>query len=53
MTPFPKLSACGLGDAFIAKTTYTAAGFFDLYTEEELEEARNESPEYEPDFNEY
>ncbi|MCG7873463.1 MAG: hypothetical protein JAZ11_15340 [Candidatus Thiodiazotropha lotti] len=50
---FSKLSACGLGDAFTAKTTYTAAEFFELYTEEELEEARNEMPEYEPDFNEY
>lgn len=49
---FSKLSACGLGDAFSAKTIYTAAEFFELYTEEELEEARNEPP-YEPDFNEY
>ena len=24
-----------------------------LYTEEDLEEARAEMPEYEPDFNEY
>lgn len=50
---FSKLSACGLGDAFTAKTIYTAAEFFSLHTEEELEEARNETPEYEPDFNEY
>lgn len=50
---FSKLSACGLGDAFTAKTIYTAAEFFELYTEDELEEARNEIPEYEPDFNEY
>lgn len=50
---FSKLSACGLGDAFTEKTIYTAAEFFELYTEEELEEARNEIPEYEPDFNEY
>lgn len=49
---FSKLSACGLGDAFTTKTTYTAAEFFELYTEEDLEEARNEMPEYEPDFNE-
>lgn len=53
ITGYSKLSACGLGDAFPAKTTYTAAEFFNLYTEEELEEARNEMPEYEPDFNEY
>lgn len=50
---YSKLSACGLGDAFSAKTTYTAAEFFDLYTEDELEEARNQMPEYEPDFNDY
>lgn len=50
---YSKLSACGLGDAFSSTTTYTAAEFFDLYTEEELEDARNEMPEYEPDFNEY
>jgi len=48
-----KLSACGLGDAFSARSTYSAAEFFGLYTEEELEEARQEQPEYEEDFNEY
>lgn len=48
-----KLSACGLGDAFTAKTVYTAAEFFDLHTGEELEEARNEKLDYEPDFNDY
>lgn len=48
-----KLSACGLGDAFSEKSTYTAAEFFGLYTEDDLEEARKEPPEYEPDFNEY
>ena len=47
-----KLSAIGLGNAFSAKYTYTAADFFQLYTEDELEDARNEMPEYEPDFNE-
>lgn len=50
---YSKLSACGLGDAFSSTTTYTAAEFFDLYTEDQLEDARNEIPEYEPDFNEY
>lgn len=54
---YSKLSACGLGDAFSEKTTYTAAEFFELYTEDDLEEAReegrSESGEYEPDFNEY
>jgi len=48
-----KLSACGLGDAFSAKSTYSAAEFFGLYTEEELEEARNEPPDFEPDFNDF
>ena len=49
---FSKLSACGLGDIFVAKSTYTAAEFFGLYTEDELEEARSEWPAYEDDFNE-
>lgn len=48
-----KLSACGLGDAFTAKSAYSAAEFFGLHTEDELEEARGEVPEYEEDFNEY
>lgn len=45
-----KLSACGLGDAFTATSTVSAAAFFGLYTEEELEEARAGS--IEEDFNE-
>ena len=48
-----KLSAAGLGDAYTAKSSFTAAEFFRLYTEEELEEARNATPEFEEDFNEY
>jgi hypothetical protein len=49
-----KLSACGLGDAFSARSTYSAAEFFGLYTEEEIEEARKEPPDhYEEDFNEF
>ena len=47
-----KLAASGLGNAYSATRTYTAAEFFELYTEDELEEARNEWQEYEPDFNE-
>ena len=47
-----KLSSSGLGNAFSAKYTYTAAEFFELYTEDELEEARREGEEFEPDFNE-
>ncbi|MCH7778458.1 MAG: hypothetical protein IH878_18290 [Gemmatimonadetes bacterium] len=49
-----KLAACELGDAFTEKTVYTAAEFFELYTEDELEQARAEAePQYEEDFNEY
>jgi DNA-directed RNA polymerase subunit RPC12/RpoP len=48
-----KLSACGLGDVFGTTSTYTAAEFFGLYTEDELEEARGEASNYEDDFNEY
>lgn len=49
-----KLSACGLGDAFTATSTMSAAEFFGLHTEEELDIARAESiaPEWEDDFNE-
>ncbi|MEW8052929.1 MAG: hypothetical protein AB2792_09475 [Candidatus Thiodiazotropha sp.] len=53
---YSKLSACGLGDTFSEKTTYTAADFFELYTEDDLQEARDEvesAHTYEPDFNEY
>jgi hypothetical protein len=49
-----KLSACGLGDVFTATSTSSAAEFFGLHTEEELDEARATSlePEWEEDFNE-
>ena len=48
-----KLSACGLGDTFTATTTYSAAEFFSLHTDEELEEARRlAEPEFEEDLNE-
>ena len=43
-----RLSACGLGDAFSEESTYTPADFFNLYTEEDLEQA---AKEFEPDFN--
>jgi hypothetical protein len=46
-----KLSASGLGNAFTATSTFSAAEFFGLYTEDELEDARREGPEYEVDFN--
>jgi hypothetical protein len=47
-----RLSASGLGDAFTARTSYSAAEFFGLYTEDELEQARGEG-QPEEDFNEY
>ena len=46
-----RLVACGLGDPFTETSTYAVAEFFDLYTEEEVEEARMEPPPYEEDFN--
>lgn len=47
-----RLTACGLGDAFTARTPISIAEFFGLYTEDDLERARREN-EPEPDFNEY
>jgi hypothetical protein len=48
-----KLSACGLGNAFTARTVYAAAEFFGLHTEDELEEARNSGMLHEEeDYNE-
>jgi len=46
-----KLAACGLGDAYTMTTLTSAADFFGLYTEEEIQEAREEVPDFEPDFN--
>ena len=46
-----RLNACGLGEPFTMTTDYSAADYFGLYTEDEIEEARNEII-YEPDFNE-
>ena len=48
-----RLTACGLGDAFTATSSYWAADYFMLYTEQDLAEARAEIPEPEEDFNEY
>ena len=47
-----KLTASGLGEEFSVRRVFTAAEYFQLYTEDELEEARSEIPDYEPDFNE-
>ena len=43
---------CGLGNSFTGTYVETAAEYFNLHTEEELEEAFNWYPEMEPDFNE-
>ena len=43
-----RLSACGLGNAFSEESISTPADFFDLYTEDDLEQAVKE---FEPDFN--
>lgn len=48
-----KLAACGLGDSFTATSTYSAAEFFKLHTDDELEQARQEGFGPEEDFNEY
>lgn len=50
ITGLSKLSACGLGDAFSGTTTYTASEYFELYTQDELDEAVSNL--YEEDFNE-
>jgi hypothetical protein len=49
-----KLSACGLGETFTSTSIFSAAEFFDLYTDEDLQEARRsvEEPQFEEDNNE-
>jgi len=49
---YSKLMACGLADSYTATTTSSAADFFGLYSESDLERAREEGPS-EQDFNEY
>jgi hypothetical protein len=55
ITGFSKLTACGLGDPFSDTSVSSAAEYFNLHTDEELDEARAEvaEPEYEEDFNEF
>lgn len=48
-----KLSAAGLGNAFTARSTYSAAEYFGLYTEDDLQEARDDDGPPDEDFNEY
>ena len=59
ITGFSKLSACGLGDAFTGTSIHSPAEFFDLYTQEDLDDMRAELEydiryeyENEMDFNE-
>ncbi|HIE5768601.1 TPA: hypothetical protein ACXN3T_003428 [Proteus mirabilis] len=53
---YSRLSACGLGDSYVTTTTYTIAEFYNLYTEDEIDEARKEGEAsvsyYEEDHNE-
>jgi len=49
---YSKLTACGLGNVFTETSTYTAAEFFNLYTEDDIESAKREPYDYEPDNNE-
>lgn len=47
-----KLTAAGLGDAYTSTSIYPASQYFELYDEDDLEEARREAERFEPDFNE-
>ena len=54
---YSKLSACDLADSFTSTTTSTIAEFYNLYTEDEIDEAKREgeaeaSSRYEDDNNE-
>jgi hypothetical protein len=52
---YSKLAACGLGNTFTETTAYTAAEFFNLFTEDDIEEAKKERERelrmWEPDNN--
>lgn len=37
-----RLNACGLGESYTTTTTFTIAEFYNLYTEDEVDEARRE-----------
>lgn len=39
---YSRLNACGLGDSYMTTTTFTIAEFYNLYTEDEIDEARRE-----------
>lgn len=57
MNGYSRLNACGLGDSYVNTTTFTIAEFYNLYTEDEIYEARREGEasainHYEDDNNE-
>lgn len=55
ITGYSKLVACGLGNTYTEKTVLSAAEYFDLYTEDDLEMAKRDERrkyDYEPDNNE-
>jgi hypothetical protein len=47
-----KLSSAGVGDVFTAKSIFAAAEYFNLFTKDDVAEARAQGPEYEDDNNE-
>ncbi|WP_245250778.1 hypothetical protein [Pantoea endophytica] len=57
MNGYSRLYACGLGDSYVNTTIFTIAEFYNLYTEDEIYEARREGEasaisHYEDDNNE-
>lgn len=55
ITGYSKLASCGLGNTYTEKTVLSAAEYFELYTEDDLEMAKRDERskyEYEPDNNE-
>jgi len=55
VTGYSRLAACGLGNPYTETSTYSAAEFFNLYTEDDIEQARREEArrhDYEDDNNE-
>jgi hypothetical protein len=50
---FSKLSHCSLGNTFSHRKTYSPAEFFDLYTEDDLDEARRESDYHHDNFEDF
>ncbi len=49
---YSKLLACGLGDTYTATERFSPSEFYGLRTDEEVEAARYEGPQWEEDHNE-